>query len=85
MALSTTRQRSLPALSASIKAIARMVLTRTINEGKNQKLARRLLKICLSLSMRQSPSSAFRAHERFALMNSEGHFKIHLLQIMKCG
>jgi hypothetical protein len=46
-------QRTLPVESASINAAAKTMLPRTISEGKNQKLERRLLQSCLNLFMGQ--------------------------------
>jgi hypothetical protein len=46
---------SLPMKSASIKAVARAMLTATIIAGTNQKLARRLLQSRLSLFMIEPP------------------------------
>ena len=47
-------QSRLPAESASIKPTARTMLNATISDGRNQKLARRLLQRCLSLFMGRS-------------------------------
>jgi hypothetical protein len=51
-------QRSLQAESASINAVAKTTLPRTISEGKNQKLDRRLLQSCLNLFMGQAFGAA---------------------------